>query len=698
MKFQERIANYFTDTKAALIVIDALKYLLALFALLYSDVGLAALVQNERYVMVFHRRILNDPAYATAGTVYRWMISIGVALMTMWLLTLIKNLLKFTILRTTTIRQNDDQSTAKLDLPPYPYQRDSFAVVLAELQDRDGQRVPNPISPDVSPRWLLLPEKALYTGVFCTGAIGSGKTASLAEPILHQLIGHERDVPSRDRNAPPEKYRWSGIVTDEKGDFCAMTQRICEEWGRQGDFIRLAPEGYWKWNAIYNPNQASWAVGFTLSRMLKRFSRGMGSADPFWELAPKELLMDYLTLMEDADDYYNISGYLKVLIDQKLQDQLTEEAKERWRHNPARVKEVEARAARIKNRRSEYGQNLSGSLQACAKAGLTLFEYPEIRETFSPTRDEYFSGPCCPWPKRIPRNKAEERLFDEQHRTGIRIPLPNIFTGFDGILDRGKIIGLDMPKTFFYDAAQFIQIALKSAWQDAILRRDTRDANGELLVPPRFGRKIGYCPTFLVADECQETVDPGDQTFMAQARSKRACCVWLTQSHTSIVAAMGQGKERDADGFFQNCLTHVYFRQSDVESMKRIEKEVGLKDIPKTSVSITEGGQQSKVSYTAGDFVHDRMNVSETKSVQVEEKPYFETEQMKQLPDFVAIVIPSTGSTVLPATIGFMRPAFVYDDHPDISRETSWHDWPKCLKVIPCPISNVINSCIGRCP
>jgi hypothetical protein len=143
---------------------------------------------------------------------------------------------------------------------------------------------------------------------------------------------------------------------------------------------------------------------------------------------------------------------------------------------------------------------------------------------------------------------------------------------------------------------------------------------------------------------------------------------------------MGQGKEKDADGFFQNAMTHVYFRQSDIESMKRIEKEVGLKDAARTSVSITEGGQQSQVSYTAGDFVHDRMAVSETKSVQVEEKPYFEIEQMKQLPDFVAIVIPSTGRTVLPSTMAFMRPSFVFGDYPDLTLETSWHDWPEALK------------------
>ena len=53
---------------------------------------------------------------------------------------------------------------------------------------------------------------------------------------------------------------------------------------------------------------------------------------------------------------------------------------------------------------------------------------------------------------------------------------------------------------------------------------------------------------------------------------------------------------------------------------------------------------------------------------------------MKQLPDFVAIIIPSTGNAVLPATIGFTRPNWIYAEYPSLSIETSWYDLPEELK------------------
>ena len=683
MKHTDRLQQYLKDTKPVLIAIDFLKILVAIWAFFFSYDYMCQLARSERFLMPFHRRLLFNPDFVISRRFYYWIVTIGGVSTALWLFILLKNFVKFTVLRVikTTRGKEDLANEAREQLPDYPYERNSFAVVLAELQDRDGQRLPNGKSPGMLPRWLLLPEKALFTGVLVTGGIGSGKTASVAEPMLHQMIGHERDVPYRiGEELLTGKYRWSGLVTDEKGDFCTMTERICREWGREADFIRIAPDGYWKWNAIYEPGQPTWAVGYRLSKIIKRFNKGASGSDPFWETAPQELLMDYLTLIDDAEGYYSISTYLQVLISARYQDLYHQKAMERWKHDPKKLEEIDRRWKRIEGRRADMGHNLMGSLQACAKAGLPLFEYPEIRETFSPTADEYFTGPCCPWPKRIPKDETEARLFDQQHETGILLPKANIFTGFDSALDYGKIVGLDMPKTRFYNAANFVQIALKAAWQESVLRRNTKDAEGELIIRPRFGSKVGYCPTFIFADECQETVDPGDQNFMAQCRSKKGCCVWLTQSHTSIVSAMGQGKEKDADTFFSNAMNHIYFRQSDLESMKMIEKEVGTKDVAKTSVAITEGGQSSELSYSQGGFIHENLSVSETKTVQVEEKPFFETEQMKQLPDFVAIIIPSTGNAVLPATIGFTRPNWVFAEYPGLALETSWYDWPDELK------------------
>ena len=78
------------------------------------------------------------------------------------------------------------------------------------------------------------------------------------------------------------------------------------------------------------------------------------------------------------------------------------------------------------------------------------------------------------------------------------------------MLDYGKIVGLQMSKVSWFDAATFIQVSLKSQWQDAVLRRGAVDARGRLLVPPRFGPVIGHYPTFLMADECQTSATPRD--------------------------------------------------------------------------------------------------------------------------------------------------------------------------------------------
>ncbi|MBP7784921.1 MAG: hypothetical protein KA064_02840 [Firmicutes bacterium] len=100
-----------------------------------------------------------------------------------------------------------------------------------------------------------------------------------------------------------------------------------------------------------------------------------------------------------------------------------------------------------------------------------------------------------------------------------------------------------MPKQIYFDAAVFIQVALKSQWQDSVLRREAIGPDGTPLMPPRFGEKIGYCPTFLMADEAQQSATPKDAEFKAVCRSKRASMWELTQSHGSIKGAFGPNNQ-----------------------------------------------------------------------------------------------------------------------------------------------------------
>jgi hypothetical protein len=651
------LRSYLGHTHVAVLVMDAIRFVAVAVSGPLVLAGLKYVLVHRLVDAPVHRQLMNEPDGVSA--LYASAAITGTMLLSLWLTTALRNFVAIALMRanlTVTGKTHEEV----LALPPWPYTRESFALVLGELQDRDGSPVPNDRSPRLRPRWLILPELALYTGVFVTGGIGSGKTSAVAYPALEQLLGFRRRVPVRRRNGTIEELDWkfSGLILDEKGDFTRAAAKYCKKWGREADLIRISPGGEWIWNVVYNPNLPTWAVGYQLGWIIKNFNKGQAASDPFWDNAPRELVTEYLGLLDDAESYYTLHDYLEVLIDDSKQDELHDKAMVRYAGQPDRLEQIERRWRSIQRRRVGMGVNLRGSLEACARAGIDMFRQPELQRTFCPTREEYFQGDA----------------------TGQLRPRSNVFTGFDQILDTGKVVGLEMPKQIFFDAAIFCQVALKAQWQDAVLRRETIGPDGKLLMPPRFGEDVGYCPTFLMADEAQLSATPRDAEFKAVCRSKRASMWELTQSHSSIKSTFGPQKTADAATYFQNSMTHVYLRQSDPESMKMIQEEIGKKIVPKTTVSVTEGGGSSALSYFHGDIVHQSLGMSSMKSVSTEEKPFLEIEELKMLPNNVAVVCPSNGHRTLPATITYLRPLFVFESTPDLPIETPWYKWPERMR------------------
>ena len=118
---------------------------------------------SDLFVAPIHRRLWANPHYAQAGLVYRAFITTAVAANVAWVLGAIRNLITITAARHSKRLPSHDWDK-KIPPPPWPYKRDSFAVILGELQDRGGSRVPNQHSPHMKPSWLVLPELSLYTG------------------------------------------------------------------------------------------------------------------------------------------------------------------------------------------------------------------------------------------------------------------------------------------------------------------------------------------------------------------------------------------------------------------------------------------------------------------------------------------------------------------------------------------------------
>src|SRR3954469_9661244 len=73
-----------------------------------------------------------------------------------------------------------DRPAARKSLPPYPVaaNRDELFVVLGEQHHAtNGQRAG-------APRWLVIPERGLYTGMAIIGAVGTGKTSACMYPYV----------------------------------------------------------------------------------------------------------------------------------------------------------------------------------------------------------------------------------------------------------------------------------------------------------------------------------------------------------------------------------------------------------------------------------------------------------------------------------------------------------------------------------
>ena len=94
---------------------------------------------------------------------------------------------------------------------------------------------------------------------------------------------------------------------------------------------------------------------------MKNFNKGLTGGDPFWENAPKELVTDYLGLLDDARGYYTLFDYLETLVDTGLQNALHQEALERHSQSPERLDEIRRRWKSVMKRRNEMSVSLRGA-------------------------------------------------------------------------------------------------------------------------------------------------------------------------------------------------------------------------------------------------------------------------------------------------------------------------------------------------
>ena len=156
-------------------------------------------------------------------------------------------------------------------LPPWPLSPtdESPSLVIGELHYKDR------LAEHPHPKWLLMPEKGLYTGLIIFGAIGTGKTTSCMRPFCRQLLEWQRHKP---------ELRCAMLVLEVKGDFCYDVQEMLAEYKRTEDYMELSlDEDGWKWNPLDCPWLDTYSLAYTLASLVNQlFGK---SKEPFWQQA-----------------------------------------------------------------------------------------------------------------------------------------------------------------------------------------------------------------------------------------------------------------------------------------------------------------------------------------------------------------------------------------------------------------------------
>ena len=197
-------------------------------------------------------------------------------------------------------------------LPPYPLveTRTGLTLVLGEIHN---PRLPIPAE---KPRWLVIPERGLFTGTIIIGAVGSGKTSCCMYPFTDQLLGYRAADPCA---------KASGLVLEVKGDFCHKVREILRQRGRDADYIEISLDSEWAYNPLYN-DLDGYALAYGIASLLNNlFGKGK---EPFWQQAYTNLIKFIIILHKVGFGYVTLFDVYESAISSEVLERKIKEAEQ----------------------------------------------------------------------------------------------------------------------------------------------------------------------------------------------------------------------------------------------------------------------------------------------------------------------------------------------------------------------------------
>ena len=573
-----------------------------------------------------------------------------------------------------------DRTVRSAPLPPYPRpeQRGDLFLILGEQHRRTS------VLPAAQPQWLTIPERGLYTGIAIIGAIGTGKTSACMYPYVEQLVGYRASDPTR---------KVGGLILEVKGDFCAHVRTLLERYGRGDDYIEVSLESTYRYNPLHNDLDA-YALAYGIATLMTNlFGRGK---EPFWQQASTNLVKFVILLHQVLDDYVTLfQVYEHVISPDKLRTKIADGARRfddpqhrriimhrrehllsdapatwmwhdaedrdyQWTHWAHDAEEALAAAkipfrverVRIDDREAEKAaqfeavrrwfdddwMRIEPKLRTSIVEGVSVFlslfdDNPRVKHTFCPPKETY------------------DTASNPDGRHGV--PLPPLAE----LIAEGKVVALNFPIAMNPGLARALGTMLKQDFQRAVLNR----------IHKMDRTSASRRPVFFVCDEYQafattgENEPSGDEKFFSLARQARCIPIVATQSISSLRSTLPGEAWRT---LLQGLRTKIFLALSDDFSAQIAADLCGKAERLKPGYTLTEAGQDARVSILTGRPAAHRTTVSAAKTYSLSMEHVFQPKAFSELQNAQAIVLPYDGLNPLPPTRCYLKPYYL---NPQVS-------------------------------
>jgi hypothetical protein len=561
----------------------------------------------------------------------------------------------------------------KLPLYPDPRKRTELSLVLGEVHH------PQKPIPSETPRWLVIPERGLFTGIAILGAIGSGKTTCCMYPFAEQILAYRAEDPDR---------RIGGLVLEVKGDFCGRVREILARHGRAQDYVEISLDSDYRYNPLHNDLDA-YALAYSIASLLNNlFGRGK---EPFWQQAYTNLVKFIILLHKVAFDYVTLFDVYECAINPELLENRIKEAERRlveadsvllcveeyFKH----ARDLAPFQFRLDEESTRYRAPFTSGLAAVLKSKAIPWEAENVTGKKTVPQDKKDQLEAVKrwfnfdWRRIEPKlrtsivegvsvflslfddNPAVKRTFcppaecyDPQANADFQFgkPLPS----FSWLIESGAVCALNFPIGMNPGLAKAIGVMMKLDFERAVLNRvPVMEKHPESY----FRQVLFLCDEYQHFATVGESEPTGDEKFFSLSRQPKCIPIIATQSISSLKSALPGESWRT---LLQTFRTKIFLSLSDDFSARTASELCGREDKLKASYNLSESGHDASVSLLTGKAMSHKANITASKSYSPHHDLRFDVKDFMELRNAQSVTIAYDGTNPMPPVFCYLKPYF----------------------------------------